>query len=98
MSKATRRYIPEKMTRSDLAELADGLKRKSATEIFRRLGIKRYVRQGATYKVPGLLALQGLPKKAPVRVINDGWYYSAEELIDLYKRYASDRELERLTR
>ena len=98
MSKATRRYTPEKMTRGDLVELADKLKRKSASHIFRKLGVKRYMRYGSSYATPGVAAVQGLPRKAPIRVVNFDYYYSAEELIDLWICWGSDRELERITK
>jgi hypothetical protein len=98
MSKATRRYTPEKMTRSDLVELTERLKRKSASTIFERLGVKHYMRYGSSYATPGVAALQGLPRKAPVRVINLDYYYSPEELVDIWCRWGSDSELERITR
>jgi hypothetical protein len=96
--KALRRPNVETLTRNDLVELADKLKLRSSTEIFKRIGVKRYIRHGTTYVTPGFAALQGLPKRAPVRVINDEYNYRAEELLDLWKTWASDRELEKLTR
>lgn len=96
--KALRRYEPGTLTRSDLVELADKLKQKASTTIFKKIGVKRYMRHGSIYVVPGLLAVQGLPKRAPVRCINDEHFYSAEEMLEFWKQYASDRELERLTR
>jgi hypothetical protein len=96
--KALKKFDPGTLTRNDLVELTDKLKRKSATEIFRRLGVRRYTLRGTTYATPGLAALEGLPKKAPIRVINPDHWYSAEELLDLYKQWASNAELEQITK
>lgn len=96
--KALRRPNVESLTRNDLVELTDKLKLKNDTLIFKRLGVKRYILKGSTYKVPGILALQGLPKRAPVRIIDETHWYSASEILDLYKQWASDKELEKLTR
>ena len=98
MSKATRRYTPEKLTRSDLAELVDKLKQKNSTYIFKKLGVRRYIRHGSTFCVPGIAAIQGLPKNAPVRLLNDNHYYRAEELLDIWQRWATNSELERIIR
>lgn len=96
--KALKRFDPGKLTRNDLIELTDKLKLRSSTEIFKRIGVKRYIRHGTTYVTPGFAALQGLPKRAPVRVINDEYNYQAEELLELWKQWASDRELEKITK
>ena len=94
--KSTQRYELSRLTHNDLVDLVDKLKQKSATEIFHRLGIKRYAIRGTTYATPGIVALRGLPKKAPLRVIDTNRWYRAEELVDVYKEWASDTELEKI--
>jgi hypothetical protein len=96
--KALRRYEPGTLNRHDLVDLTENLKRKSATTIFRKIGVKRYARHGSSYAVPGLAAIQGLPKRAPVRLIDDERWYSPEELLDVWVEWASDKELEKITK
>ena len=96
--KALRRYEPGTLTHNDLVELTRNLKKKAATDIFERLGVTRYMRHGQSYATPGLVAIEGLPKKAPVRLINDDHWYSAEELLDIWIDFASDYELSQITR
>lgn len=99
MSKATVRYTPAKMVRSDFAELLDVMcVRLSDSEIFAKVGARGYQRHGSKIAIPGYAAITAIPKKAPIGQINDEKWYTAPEILDLWKRYASDRELEKITR
>ena len=96
--KSTDRYQAKQINKNDLHELADKLKLQSATTIFKKLGIRHYTRHGSSYAAPGLAVIEGLPKNAPLRVIDEGYWYSAEEIVDIWKEWATKAELERVTR
>ncbi len=96
--KATVKYQPAKMMRSDFSELLDVMSVKlSDSEIFDRVGARGYQRHGSKVAIPGYAAITAIPKKAPIGQISDDKWYTADEILDLWKRFASDRELEKIT-